>query len=216
VAVEASTPERVELHFIIRDTGIGIAAEKQKLIFRRISQADGSMTRKYGGTGLGLTISARLVDAMGAGSGWRAPWAAGVRFISRPGLASLKNQYRRRPAVPNGTAGIGVDDNLTNRPHLDRNVKSLGMRAVSAASGVEALSSIRRAFEAKDPFALIITDVHMPEMDGFEFAEKLKQSPYGAGPLVLMLTSGERLGDVSRSRRAGVSNYLLKPSAGKS
>jgi two-component system sensor histidine kinase/response regulator len=85
------------------------------------------------------------------------------------------------------------------------------MRPVSAASGVEAISLIRRAFEAKDPFGLMITDVHMPDMDGFELAEKVKQSPYGASPVVLMLTSGERLGDVGRSRRAGVSSYLLKP-----
>jgi signal transduction histidine kinase/CheY-like chemotaxis protein len=212
VAVEASTPERVELHFIIRDTGIGIAAEKQKLIFDEFSQADGSMTRKYGGTGLGLTISARLVDAMGGRIWVESALGRGssFHFTAWFGVAQKSIPAEDRQFLT-GLPVLVVDDNLTNRRILIEMLSRWGMRAVSAASGVEALSSIRRAFEAKDPFALIITDVHMPEMDGFEFAEKLKQSPYGAGPLVLMLTSGERLGDVSRSRRAGVSNYLLKP-----
>jgi CheY-like chemotaxis protein len=104
-----------------------------------------------------------------------------------------------------------VDDNFTNRRILTEVLWRWGMKPMSAANGLEAMSLIRRAFEAKDPFGLIITDVHMPEMDGFELAEKLKQSPYGAGPILLMLTSGERPGDIARSRNAGASNYLLKP-----
>src|SRR6202034_2179992 len=102
-----------------------------------------------------------------------------------------------------GLSVLVVDDNFTNRRILTEVLRRWGMLASSAASGVEALSSIRRAFEAEDPFGLIITDVHMPEMDGFELAEKLKQSPYGAGPILLMLTSGERPGDIARSRQAG-------------
>jgi two-component system, sensor histidine kinase and response regulator len=212
VAVEESTPEQVELHFIIRDTGIGIAQEKQKLIFDEFSQADGSMTRKYGGTGLGLTISARLVEAM-RGRIWVESdlgHGSSFHFTAWFGASQKSMPAQDRQFLP-GLSVLVVDDNFTNRRILTEVLRRWGMRAMSAASGVEALSSIRRAFEAKDPFALIITDVHMPEMDGFELAEKLKKSPYGAGPLVLMLTSGERLGDIGRSRRAGVSNYLLKP-----
>jgi len=212
VAVQERTPEQVELHFIIRDTGIGIAQEKQKLIFDEFSQADGSMTRTYGGTGLGLTISARLVEAM-RGRIWvesALGRGSSFHFTAWFGAAPETRPAEDRQFLT-GLSVLVVDDNFTNRRILTEVLRRWGMRAVSAASGVEALASIRRAFEAKDPFALIITDVHMPDMDGFELAEKLKQSPYGAGPVVLMLTSGERLGDVGRSRRTGVANYLLKP-----
>ncbi len=104
-----------------------------------------------------------------------------------------------------------VDDNLTNRRILTDILRRWGMKPAAAASGLEALSLIERAFEAGHPFALIITDVHMPEMDGFELAEKLNQSPYCAEAIVLMLTSRERPGDIERARNAGVSNFLLKP-----
>jgi signal transduction histidine kinase/CheY-like chemotaxis protein len=212
VAVEESTPEQVELHFIIRDTGIGIAPEKQKLIFDEFSQADGSMTRKYGGTGLGLTISARLVQAM-RGRIWvesALGRGSSFHFTAWVGAAQKSLPAEERQFLP-GLSVLVVDDNFTNRRILTEVLRRWGMRATSAESGAEALSFIRLAFEADNPFGLIITDVHMPDMDGFELAEKLRQSPYGAGPVVLMLTSGERLGDIGRSRRAGVSNYLLKP-----
>jgi two-component system, sensor histidine kinase and response regulator len=213
VALEASTHEEVELHFTIRDTGIGIAPEKQRLIFDAFSQADGSMTRKYGGTGLGLTISARLVQAM-QGHIW---------VESVPGQGSAFHFTARFGAVPDAMKGFGdqrflcgmsvlvVDDNVTNRRILTDVLWHWGMKPVSAASGPEALSLTRRAFEAGDPFSLIVTDVHMPGMDGFEFAERVNASPYRAGAMVLMLTSGERPGDLDRARQLGVSNYLLKP-----
>jgi len=211
VAVEESTPEQVELHFIIRDTGIGIALENQKLIFDEFSQADGSMTRKYGGTGLGLTISSRLVDAM-QGRIWvesALGHGSSFHFTAWFGVAQ-STPAEERQFIP-GLQVLVVDDNFTNRRILTEVLWRWGMKPMSAASGVEAIPLIRRAFEAKDPFGLIITDVHMPGMDGFELAEKLKQSPYGAGPILLMLTSGERPGDIARSRQAGASNYLLKP-----
>jgi two-component system sensor histidine kinase/response regulator len=212
VAVEESTPGQVELHFVIRDTGIGIAPEKQKLIFDEFSQADGSMTRKYGGTGLGLTISARLVEAMRGRIWVESALGSGssFHFTAWFGEAQESMPAEGRQFLP-GLSVLVVDDNFTNRRILTEVLRRWGMQASSAASGVEALSSIRRAFEAEDPFGLIITDVHMPEMDGVELVEKLKHSAYGAGPVVLMLTSGERLGDIGRSRGAGVSNYLLKP-----
>jgi two-component system sensor histidine kinase/response regulator len=212
VAVEKSTPEQVELHFIIRDTGIGIAPEKQKLIFDEFSQADGSMTRKFGGTGLGLTISSRLVEAMKGRIWVESALGHGSSFHFTAWFgAAPESMPAAQPTFLSGVPVLVVDDNFTNRRILTEVLWRWGMRPVSAASGVEAISLIRRAFEAKDPFGLMITDVHMPDMDGFELAEKVQQSPYGAGPVVLMLTSGERLGDVGRSRRAGVSGYLLKP-----
>ncbi len=212
VGVEVNGPERVELHFVIRDTGIGIAPEKQNLIFDAFSQADGSMTRKYGGTGLGLTICARLVEAM-RGKIW---------VESTPGLGSAFHFTAwfgvapevipvEVPPMLTGLPVLVVDDNVTNRRILTDVLWRWGAKPVSAASGVEAISLIRRAFEGGDPFAVILTDVHMPEMDGFELTERIAQLPYCAGTIVLMLTSGERPGDIERARCLGVSNYLLKP-----
>jgi signal transduction histidine kinase/CheY-like chemotaxis protein len=209
---EEAADGEVALHFVIRDTGIGIAAEKQKLIFEAFSQADGTTTRNYGGTGLGLSISTRLVDAM-HGRIWvvSAPGEGSTfHFTARFGAAA-DSQAPEGRSLPRGLPVLVVDDNLTNRRILSDVLKQWAMKPVAASSGVEALLLIRRAFETGDPFRLIITDVHMPGMDGFELAEQLKKSPYSSGAVVLMLTSGERPGDISRARESGVSNYLLKP-----
>jgi len=212
VGSEGSTDEDVELHFIIRDTGIGIAPEKQKLIFDAFSQADGSMTRKYGGTGLGLTISARLVEAM-QGHIWveSAP-GRGSSFHFTALLGAAQNPTAlEEPKYLQGLSVLIVDDNATNRRILTDVLRRWGMKPVSAAGGPEALSLIRRASAAGNPFPLILTDVHMPEMDGFELVEKLRQSNTRDGAIVVMLTSGERAGDLERARRSGVSSYLVKP-----
>jgi two-component system, sensor histidine kinase and response regulator len=212
VAVEERTEQRVDLHFVIRDTGIGIAPDKQKLIFDAFSQADGSMTRRYGGTGLGLTISARLVEAM-QGRIWveSTPGrGSSFHFTARCGAAPEPIPADER-CFPPGLSVLVVDDNVTNRRILTDVLWHWGMKPVAAASGVEAIALIRRAWETQDPFRVIITDVHMPDMDGFELVEKLKRSPCCVGAKVLMLTSGERAADIERSRRAGVSSFLLKP-----
>ena len=215
VALELSAEEsdnQVELHFTIRDTGIGIAPEKQKLIFDAFSQADGSMTRRYGGTGLGLTISARLVDAM-QGRIWvdsELGRGSSFHFTARVGSVQ-ESMPAEEPEFPHGLAVLLVDDNVTNRRILTDLLRRWGMLPIAAASGSEAIALVQRASEAGDPFRVIITDAHMPVMDGFELAQRLAESPYGAGAIILMLTSGEYPGDVARSRGAGVSNFLLKP-----
>ncbi len=212
VGLEPGSDAEVQLHFVVRDTGIGIAQEKQKLIFDAFSQADGSMTRNYGGTGLGLSISARLVEAMG-GHIWveSAPGQGSAFHFTAQFGAAQGAEPEEEHGYPTGLRVLVVDDNVTNRRILSEILLRWEMKPVVAASGVEAMTFIRRAFETKDPFALIITDIHMPEMDGFQLAEALNKSPYRAGAVVLMLTSGERPGDLDRARRAGVSNYLLKP-----
>jgi two-component system, sensor histidine kinase and response regulator len=211
IALEESFPDQMELHFIVRDTGIGIAPEKQKLIFDAFSQADGSMTREYGGTGLGLTISARLVEAM-QGQIWvesARGRGSSFHFTARFGIA--QDALPEPTTFLPGLSVLVVDDNSTNRRILTDVLWHWGMQPVAAASGSEALSLTKRAFVRGHPFALIITDVHMPQMNGFELAEKLKQSPYRAEAIVLMLTSGERPGDIERAHQLGVSSYLLKP-----
>jgi signal transduction histidine kinase/DNA-binding response OmpR family regulator len=210
---ETGADAEVVLHFIIRDTGIGIAPEKQKLIFDAFSQADGSTTRTYGGTGLGLSISTRLVEALG-GQIWvtSAPGqGSAFHFTARFGVALDVKDEEEDLGFRSGLPVLLVDDNFTNRRILGDVLRNWGLKPVSAASGSEALTLARGAFENGTPFALIITDVHMPEMDGFELARNIKKSPYCAGAVVLMLTSGDHPGDVRRARESGVSNFLLKP-----
>jgi signal transduction histidine kinase/CheY-like chemotaxis protein len=209
---EAGPDTEVVLHFIVRDTGIGIAPEKQKLIFEAFAQADSTTTRNYGGTGLGLSISTRLVEAM-RGRIWVVSsqgQGSAFHFTARFGAArDLKASVD--PSFPRGLPVLVVDDNATNCRTLANVLRNWGLKPVSAASGSEALALIRRAFEAGDPFALMIADVHMPGMDGFELTEQVKKSPYRGCTVVLMLTSGEHPGDIRRARESGVSNYLLKP-----
>jgi signal transduction histidine kinase/DNA-binding response OmpR family regulator len=211
VALETSTAEELELHFIVRDTGIGIAPEKQKLIFDAFSQSDGSMTRRYGGTGLGLTICERLVKAMGGRIWVESSLGRGsaFHFTARFGAAHESVPLEDDKFL-HGLQVLIVDDNHTNRRILTGVVEQWGMKPVAAASGAEGLALANQAFEARDPFALIVTDVHMPEMDGFAFARHLKHSRY-AGAMVLMLISGDRPGEIADARMAGVSDYLLKP-----
>jgi signal transduction histidine kinase/CheY-like chemotaxis protein len=213
-AVEAHTHDNLQVHFTVRDTGIGISKEKQKVIFEAFTQADGSTTRKFGGTGLGLTISSRLVEAM-KGELWvESALDQGSCFHFRVplGIAS------QRPPRPNnvepvleGRPVLVVDDSVTNRRILTDMLWQWKMRPTPAASAQEALSYMARAAEIGEPFSLVLTDGHMPAMDGFGLAERIKAAPHLANAVILMLTSGDRLGDVRRCRELGISAYLMKP-----
>ena len=212
IAVENRTDEAIQLHFTIHDTGIGIATEKQQLIFGAFSQADGSMTRRFGGTGLGLTISERLVAAM-QGRIWvesRPGLGSSFHFTTRLGLTE-DTAPQEEWKLPPGLSILVVDDNFTNRRILIDVLRHWGMKAVPAASGREGLSLIQRAWEEDNPFQLIISDAQMPEMNGFEFVEALRRLTVGSEAVVLMLTSAQSPGDIVRARAAGVSDFLVKP-----
>jgi signal transduction histidine kinase/CheY-like chemotaxis protein len=212
--VESLEGDKIVIHFEVRDTGIGIPEEKQKLIFEAFSQADGSTTRRFGGTGLGLTISTRLVKMMG-GAIWvdsEAGKGSCFHFTISFGAA-----HEPPPSLPDGQVSLAgvpvlvVDDNVTNRRILTEILWSWKMKPASAASGAEALAMLRRASERGDSFALVVSDVHMPEMDGFDLVLRIRNSPQLAGAVVMMLTSGETQGDVARCRELGISVYLTKP-----
>src|SRR5580692_6774116 len=213
-SVESRTADILQLHFTIRDTGIGISEEKQKVIFDAFTQADGSTTRRFGGTGLGLTISARLVEAL-QGRLWveSTPEVGSCFHFTIPLGVTGQRPPRANHIEPflTGRPVLVVDDSATNRRILTDMLWFWKMRPTSAASAQEALSYMARAAEIGEPFSLVLTDGHMPEMDGFGLADRIKAAPHLANAVILMLTSGDRLGDVRRCRELGISAYLMKP-----
>jgi signal transduction histidine kinase/CheY-like chemotaxis protein len=208
----------VELHFKVKDTGIGIPREKQGLLFKAFSQADSSTTRKYGGTGLGLAISARMVELM-AGKMWvesSEERGSTFHFTAHFAVAEAKAQ----PAAPalaaelQGLSVLVVDDNETNRQILCGITQAWGMRPYAAENGALALAALETAEQKGDPFRLVLIDGNMPVMDGFELAEKIQKRMVHNGEAeatVLMLTSGGQPGEANRCRQLGISAYLLKP-----
>lgn len=205
----------VLLHFAVSDTGIGIPPEKQESIFEAFAQADSSTTRRYGGTGLGLTISSRLVDMMG-GRIWVASQTgkgSTFHFTVRLGLPQGAQiiQIPEKPANIEGLRVLVVDDNATNRRILEELLKNWRMNPVTVDSAQSAFQAMEDARESGMPFRLILIDANMPVMDGFEFIEKTKRNPDFAGATVMMLTSSGQRGDAVRCHSLGISAYLTKP-----
>jgi signal transduction histidine kinase/DNA-binding response OmpR family regulator len=201
--------------FTVADTGIGVPPEKQASIFSPFTQADSSTTRKYGGTGLGLTISAHLVGMMGGkiwlesepGKGSRFHFTAQLRKVENPPdvayPVSFEALHRARVLV--------VDDHLTNRLILEGLLGHRGIQITGAASGAEALKVLASAAAAGQPFDLLLTDVHMPGMDGFALVEEIRRTPGLSPVMVIMLTSAGRQGDLERCRQLHIQAYLYKP-----
>jgi CheY-like chemotaxis protein len=198
------------------DTGVGIPPEKRKLIFDPFSQADTSTTRHYGGTGLGLTISARLIEKMGGRVWVESEVGRGTQFhfTIRLGAVAADGIVIGTIAPPEILIGVKVlivDDNRTNRRILEGMLKRWEMKITSAEGGEEALVQLSGAWEAREPFGLILMDMHMPKMDGFGLVERIRQRPELSTAMIMMLTSAGHRGDGERCKELGVSAYLLKP-----
>jgi PAS domain S-box-containing protein len=206
---------RVVVTFTVSDTGIGIAPEKHATIFDPFIQADASMTRRFGGTGLGLTISARLVELMGGGIRIESEPGRGTRFhVDLPfeiGLDIPAPETRRAPKDLLGLEVLVVDDNATNRRILEGILTAWGMHPVVVDGGFAAIDALDRAFAAGKPFPLALIDFQMPDLDGFGLAERIKQRPELATTMIMMLSSVGHRGDAERFRELGVASYLTKP-----
>ena len=213
--LQEETSDTAVLHFSVRDTGVGIPAGQQQLIFEAFSQADSSTTRKFGGTGLGLSISSRLVTMMG-GRIWvesEAGRGSTFHFTLRLGLqndqsakyAALELEGLRDKSV------LIVVNNATNSRILEEMARSWKMRATSTDHGVKALTLLRHAHSEGTPFALVLLDAQLPGMQGFDVAEQMIGAGLSVKPFVIMLSSAGLRGDAARCRTMGISGYLTKP-----
>ncbi len=203
------------LHFIVRDTGIGIPLDKQHLIFEPFTQADGSTTRQYGGTGLGLAIAKQLVEMM-QGEMWlesTIDQGSTFHFTVRFGRQTLSED---QPALPDreqvrDLPVLIVDDNTTNRRILYEVLSHGGMRPTIAQSGQAALAALTHARDLGTSFALVLLDAMMPEMDGFTLAAHIKHDPTLVSATIMMLTSRGQRHDAARCQELGIAAYLTKP-----
>ena len=216
VDVEQSTENELVLHFRVNDTGIGISADQLHTIFEAFEQADTSTTRRYGGTGLGLAISSRLVELM-EGRIWvesEIDHGSTFHFVAHFATVSpdaIGNGSTIYPPMLNGLRVLIVDDNATNRRILVEIMANWMMQPVAVSSVSEATEELRRMCEAGDPYAMVLTDANMPDVDGFELARRIHENQVLCRSMVMMLTSGDRPGDIKRCDELGVSAYLVKP-----
>ena len=205
----------VQLRFMVADTGIGIPADKQEVIFEAFAQADSSVTRNYGGTGLGLAISSRLTQMMGGRIWVESTQGKGSKFYFTVSLgistSTPATTTTESPASLLHLPVLIVDDNATNRRILLEMIASCSADPQAVSSGPEALEVLQMAVQSGKPFPLAILDSQMPDMDGFALAQKIKENPAISGTRLAMLTSAGQRGDAARCRELGIAAYLLKP-----
>jgi len=215
VGVVERDADGAQVRVSVRDTGIGIPADKRVKLFQAFEQADASTTRQYGGTGLGLAISQRIVNLMGGEVSAESTPGEGSVFHFTLKLAIANAQPEGgSPASMEDLAGMPVliiDDNSTNRRILEGMVGHWRMLAEGAASGEQGLARLEQAFQAGRPFELILLDERMPGMDGIEVLGRIRANPHLHRATIMMLTSDDQSTSIARCRRLGAEAYLIKP-----
>ncbi len=211
----ASSDRETRIRCSVRDTGIGISPEQRARVFDVLEPGDGGTTPSFASTGLGLPISAQIVHLMGGEIGVESVVGQGSTFHF---TAAFERQVRPSPAVspsrPTALRGMRVlvvDDNLANRRILEMMLRGWGMEPTAMECGADALCALQEAAGSARPFRLVILDVQMPGLDGFEVAERIQDDPNLSRAPILMLTSDRRKEDRDRCRELGVAGYLVKP-----
>ena len=215
VELEEQKGHDIVLHFSVRDTGIGIPKERQQAIFDAFTQVDGSITRQFGGTGLGLTIAARLVEKMGGRIWVESEEGKGSIFHF-----TVKLQVDPAPAALTASARsedlkdvpvLIVDDNATNRRIFEDTTRNWGMRPVMVESGEGALEALRDPSASPASFRLVLLDYQMPQMDGLQLAERIRKENLAPDAAFVLLTSVGYPCDSETCRRLGIVQRLTKP-----
>jgi len=215
VMKENVTKDGVAIHFSISDTGIGIAPEKQRQIFEAFTQVDGSATRNYGGTGLGLTISSQLVSYMGGRIWVESKKGKGSTFHFTANFGLQDDQsiepMQHDPGILNGLPVLVVDDNATNRRILHELLRNWNMKPRLADSSEAALQELTQANAKGKPFVLMLLDLQMPVVDGFGLMEKINAIPECGEMKVILLSSSVAQGIPEKCRQLEINDHLTKP-----
>jgi PAS domain S-box-containing protein len=213
--LEAANGDEVTLRISVSDTGMGIPKEKQNLIFDSFAQVDGSTTRKFGGTGLGLTISRQLVELMGGqiwveselGKGSTFHFTCNFQVATR---AASEQENIAGKALP-GINVLIADSNEVNREIFSEMLKNWDMNATRAESGSAAIGLLEKAEKEGHPFRLAILDTAMPDMDGFEILERMQKKPASGCEVIMLVSLKRHLADAERCRKQGIKYCLTKP-----
>jgi two-component system, sensor histidine kinase and response regulator len=215
VEAESSHTQQGILHFTVEDTGLGIASDKHEAIFDPFEQADGSHARKYGGTGLGLTISRRIVDMLG-GSMWveshpgkGSTFHFQIASTSAEKLAALEAEPRKKQLVDMRV--LIVDDNPTHCRILQNILRSWKAQPSVASGARAALTFLENSARSAFPFRLLLIDADMVGTDGFALVKELRKSPAFTADILMMLTTSDPQGDAERCHELGIANCLEKP-----
>jgi signal transduction histidine kinase/CheY-like chemotaxis protein len=209
--IESKSADHCVLHYFVSDSGIGVPKEKHASIFEPFKQADGSTTRRFGGTGLGLAISSTLVELMGGRIWLDSEPHEGSTFHFTVRLSV--SDARPEPTGVNLTnlPVLIVDDNAVNRRVLNDLLLRWKMKPTVVESGPAALAAVERAVAEGHPFALVLLDANMPDMDGFEVARRINGQGPLAAPTIMMLSSSGQYGESARCSAVGIAHHLTKP-----
>lgn len=211
--LEEEDDHRAVIRFSVRDTGIGISESGMDRLFKSFSQVDGSTSRNYGGTGLGLAISKQLTELMGGRIGVDSTQGRGSLFWFTVGMEKQPDDCEtfiidediRKKRI------LFVDDNAVNRQVYREQLRSWGCRYAEASSGAQAINELRCAKQAGDSFEIAIIDMQMPEINGEELGRIIKQDPFLADTILIMVSSMGTRGDAARLKKIGFAAYLTKP-----
>ncbi|MBS0202538.1 MAG: response regulator [Planctomycetes bacterium] len=214
VIAESISSTRVRLRFAVSDTGIGIPSDKLEQIFRPFEQAESSTTRRFGGTGLGLTISRQLVEMMQGRIWVESEFGRGSTFHFTAEFDVAADQQLHTPIELDSLKDLPVlvvDDNLTNRQILCEMMQYWKMRPISAASAEAARQALHSADVAQKPIRLILLDHHMPVEDGFHFVESIRSLQSRQQCPIIMISSGSTPFDTELCQKHGIDRFMTKP-----